>query len=155
MIWHNTTSLFGGKFAGIKLAAVGFALAGVVAASSPAKADGFRFGINIGVPVFCPAPVYYAPPPVYYQPPQPVYSPPTYYQQAAPQYMPPQPVYVPPPVYCPPPAPVYYRPRPLLFFHTGWGNDGWRGRAMWRGGEREGGRRFQRFGGWHHGHERR
>lgn len=153
MFWQKTSSILGSKITGVKLAAIGLAAGGAVAISSPAKADGFRFGINIGVPIFRAAPVYYAPAPVYYSPaPQPVY---------APQYVPaPQPVYsqpvYSPPVYCPPPARVYYQPRPLVVFHTGWNwgdRDGWHGRAQWRGGDRDGGR-FQRFGGWHRGGER-
>jgi hypothetical protein len=42
-----------------------------------------RIGINIGVPLYWPAPYYYYPPPVYY-PPVVVQQPPTVYVQPAP-----------------------------------------------------------------------
>ena len=77
---------------------------------APAQA-GFRLGINIGIPLFWPAPppprpvVYVAPQPVYVAP-QPVYVVPA--QQ--PVYQAPRPVYVQPPPQSPPP-PVCQAPQ--------------------------------------------
>ncbi len=117
------------------LAASMVAVLAALFVAGPARAARFSFGISVGVPVYCPAPVFYtpvyvqpvaqpvytAPAPVYTAPqpvytqqaPQPAYSPPvapvTQPVYTQPAYVQPQPVYVPPPVYYYSP-PVYYNP---------------------------------------------
>ncbi len=112
----------------------------LLAVAAPAHAARFSFGINLGVPVYCPGPVVFTP--VYVQPvPQPVYTAPApiytvpqpVYTQQAPQpayappvapvtqpvYSAPAPVYVPqPPVYIPPP--VYYYSPPVCYHPYFW-----------------------------------
>lgn len=82
------------------LAAAAVAVVGLVAAV-PASArgsvgislsfaePGFYGSVNLGAPVYAPAPIYYAPPaPVYYAPPAPVYyeAPARIYYDPAPSY---------------------------------------------------------------------
>ena len=54
-----------------------------LAATAPAQAQSWGFGVEFGAPVYYGAPVYVGPPPVYYEPPviyQP--APPVYYEEA-------------------------------------------------------------------------
>ena len=89
-------------------------------------------GVNVGVNIGVPAPVYVAPAPVYVAP--------------APVYAPPPPVYAPPPpVYAP--APVYYGGPSIVI---GWHNDRyWDGRRWWGRDEW-----YRHHGDWGRGHDR-
>ena len=90
-----------------------------------ANAGSFRISLNLGLPLFYPAPVICAPPPptvvysapVYCPPPAPVvvYAPPVCYTPA------PVVVYRSPVYYAP--APVYVRPAAVVSYRSGYGGE--------------------------------